>query len=120
MIHSWPWKSHREWKNKESSEKTESLRKERQLIADTIENLTSFNKDKNDSRMLAVISGDLHMLAYDYGGKGSNPFGSFPVFQCSAMDKRRSFNQDMLLSSEQLGLGGQYCTFTLKPNSNCV
>jgi len=81
MIHSWPWKMVREWKNKDGDEqKTQKLRDERQKLADTIEKLSSFNQDNVNSRVLAMISGDLHMLAMDHGGRGSNPFGHFPIF----------------------------------------
>ena len=120
MVHTWPWKRAREWKNKEDEEKTQKLRDERRKIADAIENLASFNSDHINSRVLAMLSGDLHMLAYDHGGRGSNPFGYFPIFQCSPLDKRKSFDRDGQYSSEQFGFGGQYCTFTLKPNSNCL
>ena len=49
------------------------IRAERQELADHIMKL-KFNKKKG-GKFLAMIAGDLHVMAYDHGGEASNPWG---------------------------------------------
>ena len=58
-----------------------------------------------------MISGDLHLMAYDNGGHASNPFGDFPIFQCAPMDKRPSCLQGITYSNHPTFYNGQYCLF---------
>ena len=89
LIHSWPWKSKQEWLVG-TAEKKE--------LSDHIIDL-GFNTVKGQNT-LVMVSGDLHMMAYDHGGSASNPFGNFPIFQCAPLNKRNSCKAEQIYSTQ--------------------
>ena len=56
------------------------------------------------------------MMTYDHGGWASNPFGHFPIFQCSPMDKKSSCKQGDKYSTQPTFENGQYCLFEYRQN----
>jgi hypothetical protein len=85
---------------------------EKMEISETIEKL-EFNKGPG-SKVLAMISGDIHFLTYSHGGSSQNPWGSFPIFQCAPMAKKNSCKADQQYSVPPSYLNGQYCLFEFK------
>jgi hypothetical protein len=69
-------------------EETLSVQKERSIISEKIKSL-QFNK-KEGGKFLVMLSGDVHIMAQDNGSEYTNPFGSFPIFQCSPIDNKSS------------------------------
>ena len=41
-----------------------------------------------------MISGDIHMMAYDTGSIDMVTFGEVPLFQCAPLDKKDSCEKD--------------------------
>ena len=62
-----------------------------------------------------MISGDAHVLAYDTGEL--NSYGSFPIFQCAAINSRPSCKNSGWTDGPFLKRG-QYCHFEVHQQSN--
>ena len=73
MLLSFSWKSAREFAGTEQERYTMH---EKLDIAELIR-LNGYNTERL-GKWLVMVSGDMHMLAYDTGE--FNPFGGFPIF----------------------------------------
>ena len=68
-----------------------------------------------------MLSGDIHMMAYDHGGDASNPLGKFPIFQCAPTDKKMSCQSGAQYSIQPTFDNGQYCLFEFREdNGYCL
>ena len=90
LVHSWSWKGKREWRRNVPGTKekdinnTDKVQSEKKRLTEFILSL-DFNKQLG-GRFLVMISGDMHMLAYDQGAAATNdiseslPDAPFPIF----------------------------------------